>query len=1128
MGNEGEGLQEPAGLPLGGERKLVTILFADISGFTAYSEKTDPEAVRDLINDCFSQLTPIVAKYKGTVEKFIGDEIMAIFGAPMAHENDAERGVLCGLEMMERLAGFNIERGTMLGMHIGINTGLVVAGSIGAGEQQQYGVTGDAVNVAARLADASERGQIIVGSHTWRLTAPLFEFEPMKTVRVKGKAKPVPVYRVIGLKAKPGGSRGLEIFGIRSPLVGRDAELATARASIERLLNGQGSILGIIGEAGLGKSRLLTEIREDIPIDRLYWLEGSTLSFGQTISYWPFQEILRRFALITEDDLEAEAWFKLESKTKVLFPENAAEILPYLASLLALQVKGEYETRVKFLDSESMGKQIFLASRKFFERLARDRPVVLVFEDLQWMDESSTSLLEHLLALVKRAPLLVIGIRRPSPNAPSARLQGIVAKDYNAQYTEILLTPLSQNDSAQLMRNLLEIENLSPRVRATIVSKAEGNPFFLEEVIRALIDTRAVLHDPVTGHWRETAQIESVAIPDTIQGVIMARVDQLDEEVKQILRVASVIGRSFLYRVLRAIVETDQHLDEHIAVLHQVDLIRENKRTPELEYIFKHALTQEATYESILIKQRRALHVHVGQTIEALFAYRLEEFYGLLAYHYAQAESWEKAQEYLLKAGDQAGRIAADTETLVHYQQAMAAYGRAFGDQWEPFQRAVLERKMGEALVRRGEHTKAIDYLKLGLAHMGYPLPASRWGRRWATLRELVQQTAHRLLPGLFLRQTAGTPGQRVEEEMRLYYALIEMAVVGDPELFLLLAFRMKNFCERNGFLPGVIIGASTLGTAADFMTIYPLAGRYHRHAVALADQVQRPDAVGLAYQVLTLHEFYLGEWNAALVHGRRSVEAHRESGNLRGWGWATYLMACILIYQGDYPHAQEYGQELVRFGQDGADLHVLCLGHDVLGFVQQFIGPWEEAIIHHQQAIVLAETVPDHLTRVGAGAKLGQSYLRQRKLQPALDALEASQRLSLLHKEPHHFATLCNALAEAYLFAAEQVPVGKPGREKWMKKAGRACRSALRQGKAFRGRRAEALRLRGRYEWLRGKPAAARKWWQHSLAEAETLNMRYEMGMTHLEIARRLDDGTHLEQAESIFAVIGVKVDPV
>jgi tetratricopeptide (TPR) repeat protein len=991
----------------------------------------------------------------------------------------------------------------------------------------EYTAMGDTINLAARMEQTARPGSIQITEHVYQLVEPWFEFEPLGGIQVKGKSEPVLAYRVLGVKARPGRVRGLEGQGLSSPLVGREQELNAIESCLERLSkSGEGGIVGIIGEAGLGKTRLVAEARAFAFASNanVLWLEGQTLSFGQTISYYPFQQILRGWAGITEDDDADISWSKLEGHVRQLFVQETIDYLPYLASLLALDVRGEYAERVKYLDGEAMGKQIFLTSRRFFDRLARTQPTVLVFEDLHWIDESSTLRLEHLLPLTETAPLLIVGLTRPERDTPAARVRELCARDYAARYIEIRLAPLSDRDSAQLVHNLLEIEDLPARLRDLIVKRAEGNPFFLEEVIRTLIDTRAVTYDTSSGHWRATSQIESVHIPDTIQGVIMARVDRLDEEVKQVLRVASVIGRSFLYRVLKAIAEVGQRLEDDLTELQQSELIREKQDLPELEYIFKHALAQEATYESILLQKRHELHTRVAQAIESLFAERLEEFYGLLAYHYARAEAWEKAQEYLLKAGDQAGRMAADAEALNLYEQAMTAYARAFGDQWDSVQRAALERKMGEALVRRGDHTQARDYLRRGLTYLGRPLPTSRWSERQTILSEVAGQIVLRLLPSLFLKPVTGPASPAVEEETRIYIALEDVAVVADPELFLLVAFRLLNFSEQRGFLSGVVMGASMLGTAADFMGVFGLAGRFHRRAVAQAEQLQHLDAIGLAYQVLTLHEFYLGEWDMALENAQRAATVHREAGNLRGWGWATFFMGCISTYRGDFVRALIHSQNLIQFGQDGADRHVWCLGLYVHGFVQQYKGQLEDAITHQQQAVEMAAAVPDYLTRIGAGARLGQCYLRLGQLKNAFTILESSQRVSLVHKEPHHLATLRNSLAEAYLLATEQSD--KPERADFLKKAQSTCHAALKQSQAFRPAKSAAMRLQGTYEWLRGKPIAAQKWWQKSLAEAARMGLKYDVGMIHLEMGHRLGERTHLEKAEAIFAEIGAELD--
>jgi predicted ATPase len=495
----------------------------------------------------------------------------------------------------------------------------------------------------------------------------------------------------------------------------------------------------------------MAEIRHHLESENLLWLEGRALSYGQKMSYWPFKEILQRYAGIKEDDSETDAWQKLSRRITELFPSDSGEILPYLATLLSLEVKGVSAEALRHLDGEAMGRQVFLSSRRFFERLAQVKPSVVIFEDLHWADESTILLIEHLFPLIDRVPLLICGVSRPEVNAPAARLRESALKDHERRYTEIRLNPLSPTECTQLMDNLLEIENLPTRVRQLIIQKADGNPFFVEEIMRTLLDRGAVR--PENGRWKAASSIEAITIPDTVQGVIMARIDRLDEELKQVLKSASVIGRAFLYRLLKEVTEAVRELDTHLDRLTATELIREKQRIPELEYIFKHALVQESTYESILLQKRRELHTRVAQAMETLFADRLEEFSSMLAYHYAKAEQWEKAQEYLFKAGDQAGRIAADAEALAHYQQAMESYARVFGDKWDPVQRASLERKMGDAFYRRGEHQKAVECLERAFSSLGRSLPKSSREIRQAILREITMQACHRLFPRFLAKQ---------------------------------------------------------------------------------------------------------------------------------------------------------------------------------------------------------------------------------------------------------------------------------------------------------------------------------------------------------------------------------------
>jgi class 3 adenylate cyclase len=671
-----------------GERKLVTVLFCDIANSTA-------------LDQFFDLILGEVHRYEGTVNQFLGDGVMALFGAPITFEDHAYRGVRAAFGIQQALLRWRTmsdPAAAGLGVRIGLNSGPVVVGKIGDNLRMDYTAIGDTTNLAARLQQLAEPGSIYLSEHTHELVRARVDCRQLGEHAIKGKSERLQVYEAVHEREGTKSETAATSIGTR--MIGRQAETAALALAIERVANGQGGICSVIGEAGLGKSRLVTEVRRQMAHLPVRWLEGRGLSFGRTLSYWPFLEILRGASSIAEDDAPTESWRKFTALVTNLFPEGDEEILPYLASLLGLPVPSELELRVKHLDARSMGLQVLLTSRRFFA----------------------------------------------------------------TRYTEVVLRPLSVEDSGELFEGLLDSTDDAPRLRDLVLEKAEGNPFFMEEVLRSLIAIQVLVREELRGAWRLAIPCERIQIPATIQGVIMARVDRLDEGVKQVLRTAAVVGRSFLYRILDAIAETDQQLDRRLAELEGAELVRERRRLPELEYIFKHALVQEATYSSILVERRRHIHLRTAECIETLFAARLEEFYGVLAYHYAAAEVWEKAQEYLFKAGDQAGRVAADAEALAHYRRAIEAYGRAFGDRWEPLQRATLERKIGEALFRRGDHHQAMEYLLRALAHIDTPYPHSRTGLRLSLLREVARQIGHRFLPRLFTLRAVRTSRATAEE----------------------------------------------------------------------------------------------------------------------------------------------------------------------------------------------------------------------------------------------------------------------------------------------------------------------------------------------------------------------------
>jgi class 3 adenylate cyclase/tetratricopeptide (TPR) repeat protein len=1110
-----------------GERKQVTVLFCDLANSTALAQRLGPDVMHSLLNAFFEMAAEAIHRYEGTINQFLGDGFMALFGAPLAHEDHARRAALAALEIQRRLrerrdGALGAGHWGELALRIGLNTGLVVVGKIGDNLRMDYTAVGDATNLAFRVQQLAGGHEIYLTDSTRRAAAAYVDCQPLGPKRVKGKAEPVVIHRLLGVRTRAESQAADELRWVASPLLSRDQEMATLVGCVDRLARGAGGIVTVLADAGLGKSRLVTEARRAIADRGVRWLEGRAVSFGRTLSYRPFLEILRSWVGLAESDGEAEAWARLEKPARRLFADEYSEIVPYLATLMGLRVPGDLEDRVKYLDSGAMGRQIFRASRRLFERLAGEQPLIIVFEDLHWSDQSSIELLEHLLPLVESVPFLVCGVGRPG-HRPIEHLREEARRGHPARYTEITLSPLSAEASGSLIDNLIPGVDVPPDLRDRIVQKTDGNPFFVEEVVRSLIDTGVFVRSPGSGRWRVTVPMEDLAIPDTVQGVIMARVDRLDEDVKEVLKIASVVGRSFFYRVLRALTEAEQELDVHLRHLERVELIRERQRSPELQYIFNHALVQETTYESILLERRHHLHERVAECIERLFADRLDEFYGLLAYHYAQAEAWERAQGYLLKAGDQAGKVAGDTEALTHYRRAVEAYARAFGDRWDHVQRATLERKIGEAFYGRGQHQQAIEYLHRALELLGAPLPATLGALARALLREVVRQVGHRVLPPRLWR--ARTVGAVDHERLYIYRMMPWIDYCLDKTRYALDVLVMLNVSESRDDIVGTVQGCTGIGITCDHLAASRVAGWYHRRARAGAEASGERRAAGHAHLGLAFHESYAGRLGAAIEECRRSAAAYREGGQLREWASAITLMGRVQLLHGDVAGALKCAEELVHDGRDSADPMVRAWGLFVRGEVLSQIGRVDEAIVAVRDSIELYTAMPDYSGVADSTGLLGQCYLRQGRWEEAIEVLEGSERVIAIHGLRGHQITVPrNASTEAYLLAAEHG--GGAPRAAFLARAKRASKASLRQGKTFRAGLPRAMRLEGRRAWLEGDPAAARTWWQRGMALAEELEIPYEIAMSGVDMARLAGDRRDLGRSLELLAEVGALDD--
>lgn len=718
------------------ERKIVTILFADVSGFTALAEKKEAEEVRSLINACFEYLVPVVQKYGGTIDKFIGDEIMALFGAPVAHEDDAERALRTALELMEAMAGFNRANGTDLNLHIGINTGPVIAGRIGAQDRHDYSVMGDAVNLAARLEDASPDGQIFVGPKTHHQTEGLFEFEKLPPLNLKGKQSAIEVYRLLGSSAASKRVRGIE--GLHASLVGRKAELAEIHSALTAVRRGSGGIVAILGEAGLGKSRLVAEARAPVAAT-VSWAEGRALSYTAGMSYWLAREILCSLLKVDAEEAPSKIEAALRASLEQKLPGKVDDVYPFLGRVLDISIEKRMEERVKFLPAETVQTRILQAFQDYVRAWAGHQALVLVWEDLHWCDPSSLRVFETLLPLTAEVPLLLLAAARPDEKSVT-ELLARTGEAYSANYRRIELSPLSRRESGSLIEQLLKIENLPEPMRDLILDRAEGNPFFLEELLRSLLDASLIVLEK--GRIVPMREIQSVDIPETLQGVLMARIDRLEAENKAALQKASVIGRVFQQAVLALLYaeksRREERLEGSLRELERREFIQSREQgtseaaaLQEDEYIFKHAITHDVAYNSMLVSRRKELHKLAAEAIEALFPDRLEELSATLGFHFERANAAEQAAHYLGRAAERAQANFANREAVAFYRSALAQIEPILKTRPDVGRQGIAGRLyegLGDVLNLMGQHAAArADYDR---ARAVVPLDERVWHSR--------------------------------------------------------------------------------------------------------------------------------------------------------------------------------------------------------------------------------------------------------------------------------------------------------------------------------------------------------------------------------------------------------------
>jgi class 3 adenylate cyclase len=711
------------------ERRQVTVLFADLVGFTSLAERLDAEDVRDMTTDCLRQLAAEAVRFEGTVDKLIGDAVMILFGAPVAHEDDPARALRASLAMQRALDRFNeaLERthGLSLRLRIGVETGEVVAGPREVGGMVEYTVIGDAVNVASRLQTAAAPGAILVGEGTSGRIDGGFHLQAVEPLTLKGRERPVAAAILLAEAADEALSES------RIPLVGRGAELRALLDRLDALRAGRGGAIVVVGAPGLGKSRLLAELRAQVSDGDtpLLWVRCQAFAHEQAQSYGLARSLVRALLGISAEERDPIALVQLRTAFTAL---GLAGVEAPLIRLLGLSVgerdpldspvveSGAEGEALRMLAPPDLQRRLFDAVVALVDRLAARRPLVLELDDLHWADPISIDLLLELVDRAGRSPLLLCCAFRPELDAACQALRERAQWRLGEQYAEIALRPLSEAASAELAARLLgRAETLAdgpddeaptlPTALRSFLERAAGTPLWLEELVRTLVE-RGVLVESEDG-WQIIGDLDAVELPSSLQALIVARIDRLGPA-RPTLQVASVIGRRFGRNVLEHVAEAAGRLDDDLSQAQRADLVRELPAHLEREYDFKHVLVRDAAYATLLHRRRRALHRRVAETVEQLYPERVPELHAVLAYHYERAEVWRRACEHARAAAESARDGCANREAIESYTLALRMADRAGFDPSEHgalFEgRGAVHERVGDFESARGDYETAL------------------------------------------------------------------------------------------------------------------------------------------------------------------------------------------------------------------------------------------------------------------------------------------------------------------------------------------------------------------------------------------------------------------------------------
>ncbi len=1033
------------------DRRIVTILFCDVTGSTAMAGQLDPEDWAEVMGQTFDYLIRPVEQYGGTVARLMGDAILAFFGAPRAREDDPRRAVLAGLEILEGIKPFREEVNRLYGMdfnvRVGINTGLVILGEFGSEQAYEYTAMGDAINLAARMEQTAAPGTLQIATGTYKLVAPYFETVPLGEIPVKGRDEPEAIYQVTRPRHEPLRPKG--VSGHATSMVGRDAEFGTLQQTLDNLEKGQGQIVYLVGEAGMGKSRLIEELKfewnrrqsqEDAASS--VWVENQINLYEALQPYGAFQQRIRKVLQVSADDQPETIRLKIAAMVDALpvkQPQRTAS-----AMNLLLGVADQNDQMMANMEGEEFRREIYSLMLDALRNWNPGGPTIYVVDDWHWTDQQSAELLAHVVQLVDEIPILFLIALRPETENPVWEIAQQIKSQYAHRHTEITLAPLSKTASDLMLAEMLNDPSLTSEIQHLVTDRADGNPLFLEEILRSLVDQQVLkLSDDLSGRLTLGSDVvlAQASVPESLQALLLERIDRLSSEARQVLQQASVIGRTFSPRILEEITEDPDQLENILQDLCAAELVSEAGHGYETAYAFRHALVWETAYRTILRRQRSQYHRQVAEVLEKMYSGRLEEQAKTIGNHYRLARD-ERGIEWLMKAAERAhtfhaaGVVIEDTSQVFELASELSIpvparmyllRGQAFEATGDPEQ-------------AREDYHLALEYARLDHEAMVEWQAVVNLGMIW--MQSDYSQTGAYFEQALDLARRIGDESIVARSMNRLgnWHTNIEQ-----PDQAVQLHQQALAVFFRLGDQPGLADTYDQLGMAN-------LIGGYHEtaaNALECAVRIWRTlnDQVGLATSLGTL-TMTIGSFDSLgtapasssssdwLSFGEEALNIANEIDWRPGQAMARFMLAYVLGRHGSFEAAAHHSREALSIAQEIGHLQWTIAAMSALGSVLYDLGQYEEANQYFSDALVDAHRIGSRYWQGAISASLAATQMRlghysfaEKTLRPILKE-NASLRaigprvcryrraeLHLLQGEP------ADALAIAELLSISQEP---------------------------------------------------------------------------------------------------------